>query len=179
METLDPFDPNNWGTDEPREYRIYASNDADFYVTVSQEDYSFLAQSEWSIHTFYIRKKTEFRKKFYLRRSVSDFYGPDGEKYINPVTGYLVRNRKRIQRNLFLHFVVMLRKQADGKGEFDPPTKHHHIVDHSDRNTRNCERPNLNWTTPSDSRINQDGYKPKPTPRVKRGYRKRRRRQSR
>lgn len=122
------------------EYRIYATNDPEFYVVVDYEDYIFLILFAWSIHSYKTSDK-HHRKQLYLRRSVSDFYGPDGSPYESPITGKIVRNRQRVQRNLFLHFVVMLRK-----GDI-PPDKHHHIVAHLDHNSRNCRRNNLVWAT--------------------------------
>lgn len=146
---LDHDDPNTW---LPREYRVYASNDDDFFVNVDNEDYRFLAQNQWSVHTYTDGKKP--RKQLYLRRSVSDFLGPDGEPYISEFTGRLARNRKRVQRNLFLHFVVMLRKMHD-EGCY-PPDKFHTIVDHEDRNTKNCRRANLRWSTHFGNNVNVD-----------------------
>jgi hypothetical protein len=145
---LDDWNPDNFAE---HEYRIWASNDPEFYVVVDQEDYSFLAQFSWSIHTHSDGKRR--RPQLYLRRSVSDFYAPDGPKYESEFTGKLVRNRKRVQRNLFLHFVIMVRKTLEENCY--PPDKHHHIVDHANRNTRNCRRSNLQWATPSHSSANQ------------------------
>lgn len=125
---------------DPTEYRIYASNDPEFFVFVDYDDYVFLTQSDWSIHS-YKTSAVHTRKQLYLRRSVSDFYGPDGSPYESRITGKMVRNRQRVQRNLFLHFVVMLRK-----GDI-PPDKFHHIVAHIDHNSRNCRRNNLIWAT--------------------------------
>jgi hypothetical protein len=142
----DPFDPSSWKADE-HEYRIYASNDPEFYVVVDQEDYAFLAQFSWSIHTYHNGRAA--RTQLYLRRSISDFYAPDGPMYESLTSGKLVRNRKRVQRNLFLHFVVMLRK-----GDI-PPDKHHHIVDHDNRNTRNCRRSNIRWATWQTNNLNK------------------------
>lgn len=147
---LDTFDPNTWV--EEREYRIYASNHDDYYVNVDQTDYSFLAGNRWSVHTYNDGKKQ--RAQLYLRRSVSDFLAPDGEPYISEFTGRLARNRKRVQRNLFLHFVVMLRKTLD-EGCY-PLDKHHNIVDHEDRDTSNCRRGNLRWSTALGNTLNMD-----------------------
>jgi hypothetical protein len=144
---LDAFDPNTWAE---QEYRIYASNADDFYVNVDQADYSFLAQNRWSVHTY--TNGHQPRKKLYLRRSVSDFLGPDGSPYLSQFTGRMERNRQRVQRNLFLHFVVMLRKMHDE--QCYPPDKYHHIVDHEDRDTSNCRRKNLRWMTPSGNTLN-------------------------
>lgn len=155
---LDVFDPNTWQESEVHEYRIYASNDPDFYVVVDQADYSFLAQNSWSVHSRHDGRNS--RRQFYLRRSVSDFYDKDGPAYINPETGYWTRNRKRVQRNLFLHFVVLLRKQADER--CNPESPRHHIADHADRNTRNCTRANMQWVTPNHSNLNQDRHVNKP-----------------
>jgi hypothetical protein len=154
---LDGFDPNTWQESEVHEYRIYASNDPDFYVVVDQADYSFLAQNSWSVHSRHDGRNA--RRQFYLRRSVSDFYDKDGEPYISEFTGRETRNRRRVQRNLFLHFVVMLRKQADAKNnEHSPESKRHHIVDHANRRTRDCTRANLQWVTPNHSNVNQDRH---------------------
>ena len=148
---LDAFDPNTWA-DDAREYRIYASNDPDYYVDVDQPDYSFLAQNRWSIHSKSYGNG-RWRNQLYLRRSVSDFYDSDGEMYESRVTGRLVRNRRRVQRNLFLHFVVMLRKMIDENCY--PLNEHYCIVDHKDRNSRNCRRYNLQWATLTMSNLNK------------------------
>lgn len=150
MSTADDiWDPTTW---VEQEYRIYASNDPDYYVNVDQVDYSFLSQNKWSVHT-YTDGRVQ-RSKLYLRRSVSDFLGPDGTPYLSEFTGRLERNRKRVQRNLFLHFVVMLRKMFDE--DCYPATKHHHIVDHEDRKPSNCRRANLRWATWSENNLNTD-----------------------
>ena len=91
------------------------------------------------------------RPQFYLKRGISEFYGPDGEAYESPITGKLVRNRKRVQRTMFLHVEVMIR------AGISPPSPEHKIVDHyPSRNTMNCTRLNLRWATILENRLNND-----------------------
>lgn len=118
-------------------------------------DYPYLCRFKWSIHSINIGKKNRgvlenTRKKLYLRRGVSEFYGPDGEPYESPHTGYIVRHRRRVQRTEFLHQAVMRRMGIK------PPTPKHTIIDHKDRNTWNCRRTNLHWQTHSGNTLNAD-----------------------
>lgn len=146
---MDSDNPDSW---QAHEHRIYASNDPDFFVLVDAVDYPFLSQFAWSVHTY--NNGLHKRDKLYLRRSVSDFHGPDGSSYISEFTGRPARNRQRVQRNLFLHFVVMLRKAFDENCY--PSDSKHHIVDHEDRDTANCRRKNLRWSTASSNTSNTD-----------------------
>lgn len=154
VEGPDIWDPNNWDQDE-HEHRIYGDQSLETYAVVDAIDYPYLCQFKWSIHTFRIGKRgsTAFsntRKKFYLRRGVSEFHGPDGERYESPFTGYVVRHRNRVQRTVFLHQEIMQRMGAL------PPTPKHVIIDHKDRNTWNCRRENLHWLTRSGNALNVD-----------------------
>lgn len=142
----DPFDPNNWVEDD-HEHRIYADGSLELYAVVDGVDYTHLCRFKYCVHTFRV-DKNRMRPQLYLRRSVTEFFGSDGEPYISEYTGKLVRNRKRITRSRFLHQDVMLRK-----GDL-PLTDEHVIIDHEDRDTLNCRRGNLNWATYSANRLN-------------------------
>lgn len=131
----DLFDPRTWFTDG-QEYRIYASWDVDgIYALVDAEDYSYLSRYLWCVHN---AKKPDHP---YLKRTWQENLGPDGAPYVSPLTGKLVRDRKRVQHSEFLHAAVMRRS---GK---KPPTFQHVEIDHIDRDVLNCRRCNLRWST--------------------------------
>lgn len=130
----DIWDPNNWIEDE-HECRIYGADDLGVYAVVDWIDYIALVQHRWSVHA------VKGKPQLYLRRGVSEFFASDGEPFESPITGKLVRNRKRVQSNLFLHTAIVLR------AKLEPPSPEHTIIDHKDRNTMNCRRINLHWAT--------------------------------
>lgn len=142
----DMWDPRLWLGDA-HEHRIYADVHLEHYAVVDAVDYSFLAQWEWSMLS---RKRWERTGQFYLRRSITEFLAPDGERYENEL-GYIVRNRKRITRSRMLHVEIMLRTGIPR------PTPEHREVDHIDRKWWNCRRSNLRWATRQDQVLNS-GY---------------------
>lgn len=151
----DMWDPRTWAADD-HEHRIYADETLEVYAVVDAIDYPFLVQWKWSVHTLRVHS-TLARKKFYLRRVQTTFFGPDGSPYESIYTGKLVRNRNRITQNVFLHTEVMRRKGTP------PPTPDHKIIDHCDRDTMNCRRANLEWQTHkgnSDNRQHRNQYSP-------------------
>lgn len=156
----DMWDPNTWSDPDDREYRIYAP-DLETYALVSAIDYPYLCQFSWSIHTVNIGKRdrsahANVRKRLYLRRGVSIFNGPDGEPYVSPIHGHVVRHRNRTQKNVFLHQEVIERMGTP------PPSPLHTLIDHIDRDTMNCRRWNLEWETKSGNTLNSErGGKPK------------------
>jgi hypothetical protein len=136
------WDPRTWRTDD-HEYRIYSSWDIEgVYAIVDAIDYPYLSQYLWSIHD---PKKINHP---YLRRSVHIELAPEGAPYESRITGKIVRNRYRVQRNEFLHQAVM-RLKGD-----EPPTPEHTTIDHRDRNTLNCRRANLVWATKKEQVLN-------------------------
>lgn len=139
FDDLDMWNPNNWPEDT-HEHRIYYSDiDQSDYCVVDAIDYPYLSQYCWSIHD---RKKHE-KGYLYLRRAVHIGLGPGGGRYISDLSGREVWDKKRIQRNMFLHQEIMLRTGIE------PPSDKHTEVDHLDRSTRNCRRRNLIWATRS------------------------------
>lgn len=148
------WDPRTWGSPDDREYRIYAP-DLETFALVSAIDYPYLCRFSWSIHTVNVGRKdrsqfANVRKKLYLRRGVSTFHAPDGERYESPIHGHIVRHRNRTQKNVFLHQEVM-----DRMGIL-PPTPEHVLIDHKNRNTLDCRRENLHWETHSGNTRNAD-----------------------
>lgn len=151
----DMWDPNNW-VDDGHEHRIYADETLEVFAVVDAIDYPYLCQYRWSIHSVDLgngRRDTR-RKKFYLRRGVSIFHAPDGEKYESPIHGHMVRHRNRTQKNVFLHQEVV-----DRMGLL-PPSPLHTRIDHRDRDTMNCRRYNLAWATNSENVKNSDRISP-------------------
>jgi hypothetical protein len=140
---LDPWDPNNWSP-STHEHRIYADETLEVYAVVDAIDYPYLSQFKWSIHD---RKKAA-RGFVYLRRTTHEYMGPSGGLYESPITGALVRDKKRIQGNKFLHTEIMERTGIP------KPTPKHNETDHRDRNTLNCRRINLIWATRSMNVLN-------------------------
>lgn len=134
----DIWDPNNWVEDD-HEHRIYASDDLEIYAVVDAIDYPYLCQFKWSVHD---KKKAE-RGYVYLRRALHEGLGPGGQYYESPITGRWVRDKKRVQRNKFLHTEIMERTGIP------KPSLKHREVDHGDRRTLNCRRRNLTWATRS------------------------------
>jgi hypothetical protein len=143
MRPDDMWDPNTWVLDD-HEHRIYATDDLEVYAIVDAIDYPYLSQFKWSVHD---RKK---KKHPYLHRKTHELIAPEGPAYVSEFTGRLVRNRHRIQRTVFLHTEIMLRK-----GE-PKPTPKHKEPDHLDRNVLNCRRANLKWATRSDQVKNSE-----------------------
>lgn len=137
----DMWDPNNWIPCD-HEHRIYADDTLETYAIVDAIDYPYLAQFRWSLHSVKVGGEGRSTKR-YLRRCVSTFHGPDGEQYVSPIHGHVVRNRNRTQKNVFLHQEVMERKGDK------PPTPRHVIIDHIDRDSMHCRRHNLEWETKS------------------------------
>ena len=147
----DPFDPNNWEPSD-HEHRIYADESLEIYAVVDWVDYIYLCRFKWSVHVTRVHRgdKSTARHQLYLRRSVTEFWAPDGEPYESPLSGKIVRNRHRTTRTLFLHQEVMERK-----GDV-PPSSDHNIIDHEDRDSLNCRRSNLRWLTVLDNRQNNE-----------------------
>lgn len=150
------WDPNTWVLDQ-HEHRIYADETLEVYAVVDAIDYPYLSQFRWSLHTKLERGVRGNRgTKKYLRRAVSTFHGPDGENYVSPIHGHVVRNRNRTTKNLFLHQAVMERKGDK------PPTPAHKYIDHIDQDSMNCRRENLEWETKSGNTLNnRNGKSPK------------------
>lgn len=144
-ELLDPWDPNNW-TNDDHEHRIYGTADLSVYVVVDAIDYPYLSRFKWCVHD---RRKLNH---IYLHRSISKFYESDGERYVSEFTGKLVRNRKRIQYNEFIHQAIMRRTGVP------QPTPAHKEVDHLDRDLQNCRRVNLQWATRGMQNANRRAY---------------------
>lgn len=142
----DMWDPNNWIEDD-RECRIYGNDDLSIYAVVDWVHYIHLVQFRWSVHTKYVHRGRD-RSQYYLRRNVSEFYDTDGERYESPITGKIVRNRRRVQYNVFLHQAVM-----DLAG-IKPPTPDHKLIDHGDRDSLNCRLSNLSWVTHGENNNN-------------------------
>jgi HNH endonuclease len=149
LEGPDIWDPNTWVPDE-YEHRIYGDETLERYAIVDAIDYPYLCQFKWSVHSvnYGALGTGRARKKFYLRRGVSEFYDSDGEPYESPITGKIIRNRRRVQRTEFLHQAVMRRMGIE------PPTANHVIIDHRDRDTMNCRRSNLYWETHAGNQLN-------------------------
>jgi hypothetical protein len=131
------WDPNTWGPDE-HEHRIYADETLEHYAVVDAIDYSWCSQWLWSMHS---RKKWERTGRFYLRRAVTVFNAPDGERYTSPIHGHVVRNRNRTVTTRFLHTEILLRMGAV------QPTPEHIEGDHINRQWWDCRRNNLRWAT--------------------------------
>lgn len=143
---LDFLNPNSW-VPSNHEHRIYGTDDLSVYAIVDDVDYSWAVQWRWSIHSLK-RSSDSPRRQIYLRRSTTETVGEEGEPYESPISGRLVRNRKRIQRNLFLHTAIM-----DRMGIVRPSPAH--IVDHKNRRTLDCRRKNLRWFTPKENSNNR------------------------
>lgn len=143
----DMWDPNNWVPDT-HEHRIYADEGLEHYCVVDAIDYPWCVQWAWSMLS---RKRWEKTGRFYLRRVITTFHAPDGEKYENPETGYIVRNRHRTATNRMLHTEILLRMGAE------KPTPEHNEGDHIDRQTWNCRRSNLRWATRREQ-VQNSGY---------------------
>lgn len=142
----DMWDPNTWAPDT-HEHRIYADETLEHYAVVDAIDYSHCSQWLWSMHS---RKKWERTGRFYLRRVITTFHAPDGEKYESPIHGHMVRHRNRTTVTRFLHTEILLRIGVQ------PPTPEHTEGDHIDRQWWNCRRSNLRWATRQEQVANSD-----------------------
>jgi len=143
---IDVLDPNELDYPDQYEHRIYGSADLEIYAIVDWVDYLYFSRWRWSVHC------TRGKKKLYLRRATNEMIAPSNGWYTNPETGRYVRNRPRVQRNLFLHQAIMERTGIP------KPTPSHKLVDHGDRDTMNCRRNNLNWATTTMNRHNELVY---------------------
>lgn len=122
---LDFLDPNTWAHDS-YEHRIYLDNNAQTWVLVDGEDYSYFSRWKWSLNKPHA---TRWGTKQYARRSLSH-----GGDYKKP---------------LYLH--VEIHKQTGVL----PPTPEYVVVDHCDGNEFNCRRSNLRWATVAQNNRNR------------------------
>lgn len=144
---LDPsnmWDPRTWAADE-HEHRIYADEHLEHYAVVDAIDYSWCVQWLWSMHS---RKLWERTGRFYLRRVITEFHAPDGERYVSPIHGHTIRHRNRTTRTRMLHTEILLRS---GK---EPPSPEHTEGDHINRRWWDCRRDNLRWATRQEQVLN-------------------------
>lgn len=139
------WDPNTWV--DGHEHRVYADEGLEHYCVVDAIDYPWCVQWLWSIHN---RKKWERTGRFYLRRSITEFHATDGESFVSPVHGHMVRHRNRTTRTRMLHVEILIRMGAV------PPSDKHTEGDHIDRKWWNCRRNNLRWATRQEQVINSD-----------------------
>jgi hypothetical protein len=132
----DIWDPRLWIEDD-HEHRIYSDDTLATYCVVDAKLYPLLCRYKWSIHD---RRKAA-RGHIYFRRVVTEFWGPEGEKYESRLSGKIVRNFSRWQYTRFLHQEVML------LSGIIPPSPEHKEVDHINRKLWDCRLENLRWAT--------------------------------
>jgi hypothetical protein len=102
--------------------RIYLDVNATVFATVSEEDYAWAIQWKWQIT--WDRHK---RKMYATRTTRTKESG--GRRF-----------------KLYLHKEILKRS---GKVQ---PSEKHHMGDHGDGDSLNCQRWNVNWATPSQNR---------------------------
>jgi hypothetical protein len=103
-------------------YRIWLDVEADIFVVVSREDYDWANKWKWQITW------DRHKRKVYATRSPGRL--TDGSR----------------SPKLYLHKEILKRK------DILPPTSRHTMGDHGDGQSRNCQRYNLSWATPSMNR---------------------------
>lgn len=108
------------------------------YAVVDNEDYAFAQSWLWTA----VSCKSGPRRtvKFYARRTVSIYLGPEGE-----------RHASRRTLNIWLHKEILLRAKGP------PPSKAATIGDHRSGQSLDCRRCNLKWSTSSENRRNLFG----------------------
>lgn len=126
---IDFFDPNNWLTPEPWEWRLYLDDTASIYALVDEIDWRWAINWRWNV-------KRCKRLKEYARRAVST-YNED-------------KTRKGA-RSIYLSVEIMKRTGIV------PPSSAHTIVDHRNGKSLDCRRHNLRYYTVGQNNRNRFG----------------------
>lgn len=112
---------------EPHEFRIWLDDREHEYVVVDEEDYCWAVRWRWQ------QKFSRGNATWYAVRTLS-----------TSTNGF------REDVCLYLHVEIMKRTKIE------KPSHLHTLVDHFDRDVRNCQRYNLRWATPSMNRLNSN-----------------------
>jgi hypothetical protein len=117
--------------ESPVPFQALFIDEQEMFCIVDREDY------QWALQWMWRPKWDKHGRKAYAVRSMDVGAG---------------RAAGRRQVTIYLHKEICLR--ANGP----PPTPRHTIGDHKDGNSLNCRRGNMRWATPSENRLNIDGW---------------------